>query len=125
MNLSHLKVGDEVFVVLPTHRQREEDEPSFADTATVTKVGRVYFTAMVGRTERQFARETGREKAEYIPGRAYADRAEYGEHRARSKLEREVQRMAANLRYGSMVKSLSVDDLRQLLAIMSRAEPVA
>lgn len=117
MSLRDLKVGDLICVV-SRHSSRRECTPIITDGVAVAKVGRKYFTIdQPFSLQGQYNRETGWEKSDYLPNRAFADRAQWEAIERKNSQQERISRMVRDCYSGQFdnLEQAEVDELERLL----------
>lgn len=90
--MTHIKVGDTVFVVERGDHYRQDSTDRPDGFRTVKRVGRDYFYTDEGWFEGRYSRDTGHGAGAFTRRRAYADEATYVAAKAREDRERLIER---------------------------------
>ena len=120
-DMTDVKVGDTVLVSVPSGPRG--NERTLYEAVPVVKVGRLYFhtdDSSVWHLGRQFDRKTGLEKSDYMPARAYHDRAEYDRADQRKALERRADKAMNKHRGWRAFDSMTDAELEQLIALLDK-----
>lgn len=120
-DMTDVKVGDLVLIAVPSGLRG--NDPALYESVPVVKVGRVYFQTCfppLWHLDRKFERKTGLQKSDYMPARAYHDRADYDRAVRRKALEARADKAMNKYRGWRAFASLTDAELEQMIALLDK-----